>query len=148
MFDYRGLLDRGTRAPLGWEEVFRGFDHFFREFERDLPLTSFGSVPAEISEDNDKYVLKVEVPGVADKDVHVELHEGVLTLSAERATEAPAGYAARRRERGALRFSRSYVLGDQVDAEKTTAELKDGVLTLSLGKSARSQKKNIPVRVS
>ena len=148
MFDYRSFLDRGVRGPVGWDEVFRGFDHLFREFERDLPLTSFGSVPAEITEEADRFVLRVEVPGIAEKDVHIELHDGVLTVSAERHPEAPAGYTARRRERAALRFSRSYALGDQVDAEKTTAELKDGVLTLTLGKSARTQKKQIPVVAS
>jgi len=148
MFDYRGLMNREVRGPLGWEDVYRGFEQLFREFERELPLTSFGSVPAEITEESDKYVLRVEVPGVADKDVHVELQDGVLTVSAERNVEAQAGYAARRRERSALRFSRSYALGDQVDGEKTNAELKDGVLTVSLGKSAKTQKKSIPVRAS
>lgn len=148
MFEYRGAFDRPYRDPLGWEGLFRGFDQLFREFERDLPLTSFGSVPAEITEEADRFVLKVEVPGIPEKDVHVELHDGVLTVFAERATEAPQGYTLRRRERPALRFSRSYALGDQVDAEKTTAELKDGVLTVGLGKSTKVQKKNIPVKVT
>jgi HSP20 family protein len=148
MFEYRGVFDRPYRDPLGWEGLFRGFDQLFREFERDLPLTSFGSVPAQIAEEADRFVLKVEVPGIPEKDVHVELHDGVLTVFAERATEAPEGYTLRRRERPALRFSRSYALGDQVDAEKTTAELKDGVLTVGLGKSTKVQKKNIPVKVT
>jgi HSP20 family protein len=148
MFEYRGVLDRPARDPLGWEGLFRGFDQMFREFERELPLTSFGSVPAEITEEPERFVLRVEVPGIPEKDVHVELHDGVLTVSAERAPDAPQGYALRRRERSALRFSRSYALGDHVDAEKTTAELKDGVLTVGLGKTTKVQKKSIPVKVS
>jgi HSP20 family protein len=148
MFEYRGVLDRPARDPLGWEGLFRGFDQMFREFERDLPLASFGSVPAEITEEPERFVLRVEVPGIPEKDVHVELHDGVLTVSAERAPDAPQGYALRRRERSALRFSRSYALGDHVDAEKTTAELKDGVLTVGLGKTTKVQKKSIPVKVT
>jgi HSP20 family molecular chaperone IbpA len=126
MFEYRGVLDRPSRDALGWEGVFRGFDQLFREFERDLPLTSFGAVPAEVTEEAERFVVKVEVPGIADKDVHVELHDGVL----------------------ALRFSRSYAFGDHIDGEKITAELKDGILTVGLGKSQKGQKKSIPVRVS
>ena len=146
MFEYRSLFDR--RAPVGWEEVFRGFDQMLREFDRDLPLTSFGSAPAEFTEEGDRFVLKVEIPGVADKDVHVDMNQGVLTVSAERAVEAPEGYTARRRERSDVRFSRSYALGDRVDPELTTAELKDGVLTVSLTKSKRAQKKSITVKAS
>ncbi|HVW27675.1 MAG TPA: Hsp20/alpha crystallin family protein [Polyangiaceae bacterium] len=148
MFEYRGVLDRPSRDALGWEGVFRGFDQLFREFERDLPLTSFGAVPAEVTEESERFVLKLEVPGLAEKDVHVEFHDGVLTISAERTVDAPQGYKTLRRERSALRFSRSYGFGDHVDPEKTTAELKDGVLTVGLGKSQKVQKKSIPVRVS
>ncbi|HEX3593983.1 MAG TPA: Hsp20/alpha crystallin family protein, partial [Polyangiaceae bacterium] len=146
MFEYnRGLLERPSRDAFGWEGVFRGFDQLFRELEGQPTLTSFGSVPAEVTEENERFLVKLEVPGLADKDIHIELHEGVLTISAERAVEVPAGYKAMRRERSALRFSRSYAFGDHVDTEKTTAELKDGVLTIGLGKSQKVQKKSIPV---
>jgi HSP20 family protein len=148
MFEYRGMFDRPSRDALGWEGVFRGFDQLFREFERDLPLTSFGAVPAEVTEEPERFVLKLEVPGIADKDLHIEFHDGVLTLSAERSVEVPQGYKPLRRERSALRFSRSYAFGEHVDSEKITAELKDGVLTVGLGKSQKVQKKSIPVRVS
>lgn len=148
MFEYRGLLDRPSREALGWEGVFRGFDQLFRELERDVPLTSFGTVPAELTEEAERFVLNVEIPGIADKDVHVELHDGVLTVSAERTTDVPQGYKPLRRERTGMRFSRSYGFGDHVDPEKITAELKDGVLTVGLGKSQKGQKKSIPVRVS
>jgi len=125
--------------------VFRGFDQLFREFERELPAHELRlGARGDHGRGPSAFVLKVEVPGIPEKDVHVELHDGVLTVSAERTTEAPQGYALRRRERSALRFSRSYALGDHVDAEKTTAELKDGVLTVGLGKSSKVQKKSIP----
>jgi len=148
MFEYRNFLDRPARDALGLDEVLRGFDQLFREFDRDVPLTSFGAVPAQLTEEDERFVLKAEVPGLTDKDVKVDLHDGALTITAERPVEVPEGYAARRRERSALKFSRTYILGDRVDPEKTTAEIKDGVLTVSLAKAANQKKKSIPVKVS
>lgn len=140
--------DRFRRDPLGFDEFFRGFDRIFRELDPGAPISSFGAASAALTEEDDKFVLRVDVPGVADADVKVELNDGALTVSAERPVEVPEGFKARRRERSALRFSRSFVLGDRVDPEKTMAEVKDGVLTVSIGKSKAIQKKNIPVQVT
>jgi len=148
MYEYRSFLNRPRQDVLGWGDLLRGFDQLFRELEPELPITSFGSVPAQVSEEEDRYVLRVDVPGLTDKDVRVELQEGVLTVSAERSVEPPQGYTVRRRERPAIRFSRSFALGDRIDPEKTTAEIKDGVLTVSIGKSSKVQKKSIAVKVS
>jgi HSP20 family protein len=144
MFEYRSAYDR----PLGWDELFRGFDRIFREVDRDLPLSSFGFAPSALTDEGDKFVLRVDVPGVADKDVHVELENGVLTVTAERRDEVPQGYAVRRRERGGIRFSRSYSLGEHLDPEKTTAQIKDGVLTVTVGKSPAATRRQIQVKAS
>jgi len=148
MFEYRSLIDRPHRDPLAWDDLLRGFDQIFRELDRDAPLTSFGYAPAELAEEENRFVLRVEMPGVKDQDVRVDLQQGVLTVSAERSLAAPEGYQPRRRERAALQMSRSYVLGDRVDPEKTTAELKDGVLTVAIAKAESSKKKSIAVRTS
>lgn len=148
MVAYRSALDRPLGDALGWDELFRGFDRLFREADRDLPLSSFGYAPSELSEEEKRFVLRVDVPGLTEKDVHVDFQDGALTVTAERSVEVPEGYAARRRERTPLKFSRSFVVGDQVDPEKTTAEIKDGVLTVSMEKSAAVLKKSIPVKVS
>lgn len=148
MFEYRNLQGHPLRDPLGWDDLFRGFDQLFRELDREAPITSFGYAPSQLKEEESRYVLRVEVPGLSEKDVKVDLQEGVLTVTAERAVEAPQGYAPRRRERSALRFSRGFALGDRVDPEKTTAEIKDGVLTVSIAKSSGAQRKAIPVQVS
>lgn len=144
MFEYRSAYDR----PLGWDELFRGFDRIFREVDRDLPLASFGFAPSALTDEGDKFVLRVDAPGVADKDVHVELENGTLTVTAERKDEVPAGYAVKRRERGTIRFSRSYSLGEQLDPEKTTAQLKDGVLTVTVAKSPAATRRQIQVKAS
>jgi len=146
MFEYRGLLDRPPRDIFGWEDLFRGFDRFVRDFDREL--TSFGYVPSEITEEDGRFVLRVEAPGLTEKDVKVDLNGGVLTVSAQRPLEVPKGYGARRRERTETRFSRSFVLGDKIDPEKATADMKDGVLTVMVPKAAGQQRKSIAIKAS
>lgn len=149
MSEYRSLLSRPFFDPVGPWDVFRTFDRFFQEFDRDEGLRSFGFAPsARLTEEGDHFVLRVDLPGVGEKDVHVDLHDGVLTVSAHRSVTAPEGYEARRRERGDAQFSRSYALGDKVDPEKTSAELKDGVLTVTVAKAAGVQKRTIAIKAA
>lgn len=138
MYEYR------TFDPFGgWDDLFRGFERFVQELDHDV--SSAGYAPARITEENDKFVLRVELPGVAESDVRVEFDKGVLTVSAERKPEAKDGYSVRRKERAALRFERSFVLGDAADPEKIAAELKDGVLVVDIGKAATQRKRTIQV---
>lgn len=148
MFAYRTPFDRPRFDLVGWDDIFRGFDGIFREFDRQASVDSFGFARAELNEEPERFVLTVDVPGVTDKDVKIDFQKGVLTVSAERRPVPPEGYAARRRERGALNFSRSFALGDVADPDNTTAELKDGVLTVNIAKSKGSQKKSITVKAS
>jgi HSP20 family protein len=151
MFDYRSVFERPTFDPFRFDQFFRGFDELFREADRqrNLSIDSFGYVPAQLVEEDGKFVLTVEVPGLTEKDVHIDVQGGSLTVTAERAVEVPQGYTARRRERSAMKFSRSYLFGDdRIDAENTVAEIKDGVLTVSIAKAKGAQKKAIPVKTS
>jgi HSP20 family molecular chaperone IbpA len=143
MFEYRGLLERPPRDVF---DFVRGFDRFVKEIDREL--TSFGYAPSEVVEEDGRFVLRVETPGLTEKDIKVDLNGGVLTVSAERPVEAPKGYAVRRRERAETRFSRSFALGDKIDPEKTTAEVKDGVLTVSVPKAAGQQRRSIAIKAS
>jgi HSP20 family protein len=149
MADYRSLQSRPFFDPWGAWDVFRNFDRFFQDFDADEGLRSFGYAPsARLEDEGERFVLRVDMPGVNDKDVQVDLHDGVLTVSAHRAVEAPQRFEARRRERADSRFSRSYVLGNKIDPEKTTAELKDGVLTIGVAKAPGAQKKTISIKAS
>ena len=92
--------------------------------------------------------MSADLPGLTEKDVRVELHDGVLTVSAERVASPPEGYKAHRRERATLKFSRSWRLGDAFDAERTSAEMKAGTLTIRLAKAAETKPRQIPVLAS
>jgi HSP20 family protein len=149
MSEYRRLLSRPFFDPVGPWDVLRTFDRFFREFDRDEGLRSFGFAPsARLEDEGERFVLRLDAPGVNEKDVHVDLQDGVLTVSVERSVAALQGYEARRREREEVQFSRSYALGDKVDPDKTTAELKDGVLTVSVAKAPAVQKKSITIKAA
>jgi len=93
-------------------------------------------------------LVTADVPGMTEKDLQVSLEDGVLTVSGERKVLAPEGYAAHRRERPALRFGRSVALPVKIDAEKVTANVKDGVLTITLAKAPEARPRQITVRAS
>ena len=91
-------------------------------------------------------VVTADVPGITAKDLQVSLEDGVLTLAGERKPLVPEGYTTHRRERPALRFARRIALPFKVDAEKTTATVKDGALTITLAKAPEARPRQITVR--
>jgi HSP20 family protein len=93
-------------------------------------------------------LLTAEVPGLTQKDLQIQLENDVLTLTGERRVQVPQGYTAHRRERGSTSFTRSFNLPVKVDAERTTATLKDGVLTLEMAKMPESQPRQIAIRTN
>ena len=91
-------------------------------------------------------VLTAEVPGLSEKDVNLTLNQEVLTISGERKVQAPEGYSAHRQERPAISFSRSFTLPCRVNAERTTASVKDGILTVELEKAADAMPRQIAIQ--
>jgi HSP20 family protein len=93
-------------------------------------------------------VLEAEMPGLGDKDVQLSIQKDVLTLAGERKADAPEGYYVHRQERSPIRFSRSFTLPCKVDPDKSTATLKDGVLTVTLAKIPDEQPRQIAIKVN
>jgi HSP20 family protein len=91
-------------------------------------------------------LVTADVPGLTEKDFEITLDDGVLSIRGERKAFAPEGYEALRRERTAARFARSIALPVKIDAEKTTARVKDGVLTISLAKAPEAKPRQIAVK--
>jgi HSP20 family protein len=100
----------------------------------------------ELRENHDNYQISVEVPGVDKKDVEVTLHDGVLTISGERKqeTEVKDGEYVRT-ERAYGRFQRQVTLPQPVNADAVKAAYKDGVLTITLPKTAEAKPKQIAI---
>jgi HSP20 family protein len=110
------------------------------------PSARVGSGPRiHVFDTGSALVVKADLPGMSEKDLQVSLNQDVLTLSGERKQDALEGYTVHRKERPSVRFSRSFTLPSKVDPEKTSAVLKNGVLTLTLNKAAEAQPRQIAV---
>lgn len=94
------------------------------------------------------FVLTSEVPGLSEKDIHISLNQEVLTISGERKASAPAGYSSHRQERGTVTFSRSFALPCRVNAERASASVKNGILTVTLEKAAEAKPRQITVQAN
>jgi len=102
----------------------------------------------DISEDDQEYRIKVELPEVKKEDVKVTAEEGTLTIMGERKFEKEEkGRKYHRVERAYGSFGRSFSLPDDVSPAKVSAECKDGVLTVHLAKDAKAKPQQIEVKV-
>ncbi len=102
----------------------------------------------DLAERDDRYVISAELPGVKSEDLNVTVENDVLTISAEKHDEFEGKEdGVYRRERSFGRLSRSFKLGDQVNAGKIDAEYKDGVLTLNLPKAEKAKPREVKVKV-
>jgi HSP20 family protein len=91
-------------------------------------------------------IIRAQVPGMSEKEVQVTGNQEMLTIAGERKLEVPQGYSVHRQERGHIRFTRSFALPCRVDMEKCSAAIRNGVLTVTLPKSAEARPRQITVR--
>jgi HSP20 family protein len=122
----------------------------FRDLnETDSPLTTASFVPAvDIYEDEKKVVLKLEVPGMNQKDLDVSVENHTLTVKGERKFEADEKEQNFHRiERRYGSFYRSFTLPSTVDTQNVVASYNAGVLKLELAKKPEAQPKQIKINV-
>jgi HSP20 family protein len=123
----------------------------FRDFnEGESALTTASFVPAvDIYEDAQKVVLKLEVPGIEEKDLDVRVENHTLTVKGERKLEKEEKEENFHRiERRYGSFFRAFTLPSTVDTENVQANYSTGVLKLELKKKAEAQPKQIKVNVA
>ena len=117
-------------------------------FGEELSTLEFGP-PVDIIEDEQKLTFKVEVLGIEEKDIKVEVENNVLTVRGERKLEKEVKEENfRRMERHYGAFARSFSLPPSVDAEKIEANYNNGVLAIQMPKRAEAKPKQIKVNVS
>ena len=100
----------------------------------------------DITEDEKEYIIKTELPEVKKEDVKVAVENGMLTIVGERKFEKEENKKYHRVERAYGRFARSFIVPDYVEADKVSAEFKDGVLKVHLPKSEKTKPKQIEVK--
>jgi HSP20 family protein len=138
-------LIRREIDPFRLVDAFFGGDAFAPVAAR--PTRTFAP-RFDVRETKDAYVFKADVPGVAEKDLDVQLTGNVLTISGERKIEAdgaPNGERYFAAERTYGKFSRAFSLPEGIDAERVSADVKDGVLTLVVPKRPEVQPRRITV---
>jgi HSP20 family protein len=102
----------------------------------------------DLIEEDDRYVLHADLPGVAEEDVKVELEDDVLTISGERRSErkeSREGY--QRFERASGRFSRALTLPEGVDPDKIEARIEKGVLEVRIPKPEQRKPRRVAIAV-
>jgi len=100
----------------------------------------------DIRETDDALLVQAELPGIEKKDVHLEVKDGILTLSGERRYEKDVKEEnVHRVERAYGKFSRSFSLPSNVDADKVNATMKNGVLEVRLPKRESAKPKAIAI---
>lgn len=141
-----------VHRPSDLEHPFRLFDVLRHELdsmiEAQTAVPSYVSATPRVVENDNAIVVSLDVPGLTEKDVAVQYHEGVITLSGERKIDHPEGHRPARIERQAYKFTRSFVLSSRVDIEHSSASVRDGVLTLTLPKTAETKPRAIEVRAA
>ena len=105
--------------------------------------------PVDVYEDEHSVQLKLEVPGIDEKDLDVKVENNTLTVSGERKFEKEEKEENFRRvERRYGSFTRSFTLPNTVNTEDINAQYNNGVLTIKLAKRAEAKPKQIKVSVS
>jgi HSP20 family protein len=140
-----GFADFG-RAYAPHPQFRRELERLLGDFERGNAQPAAAAV--SFDDDGTNFVLRADVPGLTEKDFEISVAGDTLTLRGERKVEVPEGHSVHRRERQAYRFAKSFQLPARVDAEKATATLKHGVLTLTLPKIAEAQPRQINVKAA
>jgi HSP20 family protein len=145
-----------SRDLLNIEREFsRMFNTFNRRFgfgDSDDEIAEYENAVwsplTDISEDEDSYQLKLDLPGVKKEDVKINYENGQLSISGERKQEIEKKNSKYHRvERSYGKYFRSFNLPSKIKEDKINAEFKDGQLTITVPKSEEVKPKQIEVKI-
>jgi len=137
--DFSTLQDRVNR-------ILR--ESFSPERPDEALTTSNFAPPVDVYEDEHNITLKIEVPGIDEKDINVSIENNTLTVHGERRFEKDEKEENFHRvERMYGSFTRSFTLPNTVDLEQTSAHYEKGVLKIRVAKKAEAKPKLIKVNV-
>jgi HSP20 family protein len=112
--------------------------------QRRITLTP----PVDIFEDSQGVTLWADLPGVTKDRLDVKVHDGNLYIEAEAVVPTPAGLRLQHAEIRQPHFARAFSLGADFDASKIDANLKDGVLKLTIPRRDEARPRRIEVRTN
>jgi HSP20 family protein len=134
------LSDRLSRVQGGGWPLFGG--------EEDSNVVTSSWMPAvDIKEEDNRFLITADVPGVDPKNIEVTMENGVLTIKGERKQESEeerAGYRRIERSRGS--FYRRFTMPDTADSDKIGARTRDGVLEIDIPKREAVKPRRIAIK--
>ncbi len=140
--DFSAMQDRMNRM----NRLFR--ESYSPEVPEEALTTTSFAPPVDIYEDEHTITLKMEVPGIDEKDIDVRIENNTLTVHGERQIETEEKEENFRRiERQYGSFTRSFTLPSSVDPGQVNANYDRGVLKITLSKKAEAKPKRIKVNV-
>lgn len=104
--------------------------------------------PVDVIEDSTGITLYADLPGVPRDKLHLQVEADTLTIDAESALSAPEGLQSTHTEVGLGRFHRVFTLSKELDTEKVSAELANGVLKLRIPKAQHAQPRRIEIKAA
>jgi HSP20 family protein len=133
------------------EEVRQAFDRLLQPEDGDASnvVTSQWAPRVDIREDEQRFVILADIPGVDPAQIEVSMDKGILTIKGEReaaASETNGKFTRVERARGA--FHRRFALPDSADADGITATGKFGVLEIAIPKKAQATPRRITINAS
>jgi HSP20 family protein len=139
---------RENRALTPFDLLDEDFGRMLRRWWGDAEPATFGTYPVDIHEDDAHIYIDADLPGFSKDEVDITLENGVLTIAAERKQEQQEGKKGQThlRERLVTRVARRFSIPNAVDEQKVQAELRDGVLHLTLNKREEVKPRKIEVK--
>lgn len=104
--------------------------------------------PVDVVEDANGITLYADLPGVPRDRLNLQVEADTLTIEAEADLNVPEGLASHHSEVGLARFRRVFTLSKELDTERVSAELAQGVLTLRIPKARHAQARRIEVQMA
>ncbi len=104
--------------------------------------------PVDVVEDGGGITLYADLPGVSKEGLRLHVEADTLTIDADSSLAVPEGLQSSHTEVGLARFHRMFTLSKELDTEKVSAELTQGVLKLRIPKAAHAQPRRIEVKVT
>jgi HSP20 family protein len=143
-----GIWNTGNSLP---EEIRQAFDRFLQPEDGDASnvVTSQWAPRVDIREDEQRFVILADIPGVDPAQIEVSMEKGILTIKGEReagSAESNGKFTRVERARGA--FHRRFALPDSADAEGITANGRFGVLEIVIPKKAQATPRRITINTS
>ena len=111
----------------------------------DAPAAN-SAPPVNVTQDEEKFFLRAELPGMKPEEISISAEKNLLTISGKRVIVRDEKVTYRRRERIEGSFERTFALPQPFDADKVEASYVDGVLTVTLPKSAEAKPRKIAVK--